>query len=71
MSHSQLNKLKSAIKSRNDVTLNLLSNFIGNSNNENKLLLTDTQFSKTQLSKIVQLGRFILDMLIKAYLVQG
>ena len=45
MSHSQLNKLKSAIKSRNDVTLNLLSNFIGNSNNENKLLLTDTQVS--------------------------
>ena len=43
MSHSQLNKLKSAIKSRNDVTLNLLSNFIGNSNNKNKLLLTDTQ----------------------------
>ena len=45
MSHSQLNKLKSAIKSRNDVTVNLLSNFIGNSNNENKLLLTDTQVS--------------------------
>ena len=45
MSHSQLNKLKSAIKSRNDVTLNLLSNFIGNSNNKNKLLLTDTQVS--------------------------
>ena len=45
MSHSQLNKLKYAIKSRNDVTLNLLSNFIGNSNNENKLLLTDTQVS--------------------------
>ena len=45
MSYSQLNKLKSAIKSRNDVTLNLLSNFIGNSNNENKLLLTDTQVS--------------------------
>ena len=45
LSHSQLNKLKSAIKSRNDVTLNLLSNFIGNSNNENKLLLTDTQVS--------------------------
>ena len=45
MSHSQLNKLKSAIKSRNDVTLNLWSNFIGNSNNENKLLLTDTQVS--------------------------
>ena len=45
MSHSQLNKLKSAIKSKTDATLNLLSNFIGNSNNENKLLLTDTQVS--------------------------
>ena len=77
LSNSQLNKLKSAIKNGTEVTLNLSSNFIGNSNDEtnfpHKLLLTDTQvsktrnafanvssanikFSKTWLSKIVQLG---------------
>ena len=50
LSNSQLNKLKSAIKNRTEVTLNLSSNFIGNSNDEtnfpHKLLLTDTQVSK-------------------------
>ena len=48
--NSQLNKLKSAIKNATEVTLNLPSNVIGNSNDEikflNKLLLTDTQVSK-------------------------
>ena len=43
---SQLNKLKPARKNRTEVTLNLSSNLIGNSNNEtnflHKLLLTDT-----------------------------
>ena len=43
----QLNKLKSAIKNGTGVTLNLLSNIIGDSNDENnfshKLLLTNTQ----------------------------
>ena len=47
LSNSQLNKLKSKIKNGTEVTLNLSSNLIGNSNDEtnfsNKLLLTDTQ----------------------------
>ena len=81
--NSQLDKLKSAIKNGTEVTLNLSSNFIGNSNVEtnfpHKLLLTDTQiskickafengssanikFSKTQLSKIVQLSGFVTGM---------
>ena len=50
MSNSQLNKLKPAIKNGTEVTLNLSSNLIGNSNDEtnfpHKLLLTDTQVSK-------------------------
>ena len=50
LSNSQLNKLKSAIKNGTEVTLNLSSNLIGNSNDEtnfpHKLLLTDTQVSK-------------------------
>ena len=47
LSNSRLNKLKSAIKNRTEVTLNLSSNLIGSSNDEtsfpHKLLLTDTQ----------------------------
>ena len=50
LSNSQLSKLKSGIKNGTEVTLNLLSNLIGNSNGEtnfpHKLLLTDTQVSK-------------------------
>ena len=50
LSISQLNKLKSATKNGAEVTLNLSSNLIGNSNDEiyflHKLLLTDTQVSK-------------------------
>ena len=50
LSNSQLNKLKSGIKNGTEVTLNLSSNVIGNSNNEanfpNKLLLTNTQVSR-------------------------
>ena len=50
LSNSQLNKLKSAIKNGTKVTLNLSSNFIGNSNDETnfpyKLLLNDAQISK-------------------------
>ena len=48
LSHSSLKKLKSASKNEN-VTLNLSSNLIGNSNETNflhKLLLIDIQFSK-------------------------
>ena len=48
--NSQLNKLKSAIKNGTEVSLNLSSNLIGNSNDEtncqHKLLLTNTQISK-------------------------
>ena len=48
LSNSQLNKLKSAIKNGTGITLiNLSSNIIGDSNDENifphKLLLTNTQ----------------------------
>ena len=47
LSNSQLNKLKSAIKSETDVILKLLSNMIGNSDDEvnfpHKLLLTNRQ----------------------------
>ena len=50
LSNSRLNKLKPAIKSGTEVTLNLSSNLIGNSNDKTnfprKLLLTDTQVSK-------------------------
>ena len=50
MSNSQLNKLKSGIKNGTQVTLNLSSNLIGNSNDEtsfpHKLLITDIQVSK-------------------------
>ena len=50
LSNSQLNKLKSGIKNGTEVTLKLLSNVVGDSNDENNflhiLLLTNTQGSK-------------------------
>ena len=54
LSNSQLNKLKSAIKNWTEVTLNLSSNIIGDSNNflineynfPHKLLLPNTQVSR-------------------------
>ena len=50
LSNSQLNKLKSAMKSGTEVTLNLSLNFTGNFNDETnfaqKLSLTDTPVSK-------------------------
>ena len=50
----QLNKLKSAIKNGAAVTLNLSSNIIGGSNDENnfpqKLLLTNTQASRLRIA---------------------
>ena len=46
LSNSQFNKFKSGIKNGTEVTLNLSSNVIGDSNDDtifpNKLLLTDT-----------------------------
>ena len=48
--NSQLNKLKSVVKNGTEVTLNVSSNLIGNSNDETnlsrKLLLTGLQVSK-------------------------
>ena len=50
LSNSQLNKLKSGIKSNTEVTLKISSNVVGDSNDENnfphKLLLTNIQVSK-------------------------
>ena len=50
LSNSQLTRLKSGIKKGSEVTLKLLSNVAGDSNDENsfayKLLLTNTQVSK-------------------------
>ena len=75
---SQLNKLKSTIKTETEVVLRLSSNMIGDSetNFPHKLLLTnkqvadlrksfanhsstDIKLSKTQLSKMIQSGRFL------------
>ena len=87
MSHSQLNKLKSTIRNGTEVTLNLSSNLIGNSNDETnfpyKSLLTETKlskickafengssanirFSKTQLSKTIQSGGWLADLIEEA-----
>ena len=50
LSNSQLNALKSAIKNGTEVSLNISSNIVGDSDDENnfphKLLLTNTQLSK-------------------------
>ena len=50
MSNLQINKLKLGIKSGTKVTLKILSNVVGDSNDENnfphKLLLTNTQVSR-------------------------
>ena len=47
LSNSQFNKLKSAIKNGTDIVLRLLSNMVGNSDDEtnfpHKLLLTNRQ----------------------------
>ena len=55
--NSLLNKFKSAIKSGNEVTLNLSSNLIGTSDDKtnfpHKLLLTNTQVSK--ILKLLQI----------------
>ena len=71
LSNSQLNKLRSGIKTGTEVTVILSSNLIRNFNDEtsftHKLLLTDTKDSKickvfqmvhqlTQLSKMIQSG---------------
>ena len=78
LSNLLLNKLKSKIKNGTEVTLNHSSNVIGDSNNEtnfpHKLLLTNGQvsrlrkviikLSKTQVSKMVQLGGFLQNLFL-------
>ena len=74
LSNSQFNKLKSAIKDETDVILRLSSNIIGNSDDETNFasrqvvtlrkasvnyLSTDVKLSKTQLSKMIELGGFL------------
>ena len=57
--HSQINKLKSEIKNGNDLTLEISSNIVGDSNDENnfpyKLLLTNTRSFVKLLQIIPQL----------------
>ena len=53
-SNSQLNKLNSAIKNGTEVTLNLSSNVVGDSNDETNFLhasfFTDTQVSRIRIA---------------------
>ena len=46
LSNSQLNKLISGIKNGAELTLKIYPNVVGDSNDENKLLLPNTQVSK-------------------------
>ena len=60
LSNSQLNKLKLGINNGTEVTLNISSNIVADSNDENnfphKLLLTNIKFEASQTStKIPQL----------------
>ena len=76
LSNSQLHKLKSAIKDGTKVTLNLSSNVVGDSNDENnfpyKLLLTNTQVSKilkafaNGLSANIKLSKTELQKILKS-----
>ena len=66
LSNSQLNKLKSPIKNETGVALRLSSNMIGYSDDETNLSKAfsnnssaNIRVSETQLSKIVQSGRFL------------
>ena len=85
LSQRKIVQFNSGIKGGTEVTLNLSSNLIGNSNGETnfpqKLLLTDTQvskirkafanglsanikFSKTQMSKMIQSGGILRELLV-------
>ena len=70
LSNWQLIKLKSAIKNRTGVTLNISSNIICDSNDENnfphKLLLTNTQVSR--LRKVFSNGSSANIKLLKTHL---
>ena len=68
LSISQLSKLKSSIKNETDVVLRISSNMVGNSNdntNFTKNTSTDIILSKTQLSKMIQSGGFLGNLLGK------
>ena len=58
LSNSQLNKLKSAIKNKSEVVLRLLSDMIGNSDDEtnfpHKSLLTNRQLANLRQAFIYQ-----------------
>ena len=60
LSNSQVSKLKSEIKNKIGLTLNLSSNLMGNSkvNFPRKTLLTDTQFSKCL--KLLEMGHQLI-----------
>ena len=62
LSNSQLNKLKSVIKNGTEVTLNHSLNLIEDSNDKtdfpHKLLLTDTQVSKS--AKLLQMAHQLI-----------
>ena len=76
LSHSQLNKLKSAVKNETDVVLKLSSNMIGSSEDEtdfpHKLLLTSRQVGDlrkafaTQTSTDIKLSKTQLSKLIQS-----
>ena len=51
LSNSQLNKLKLEIKNSTDVTLNLSSNLIGNSNDDTNFLLNSLS-NNTQVLRL-------------------
>ena len=76
LSNSQLNKLKSSIKNETVVVLRISSNMVSNSNDNtnfpHELLLTnrqvtstDIKLSKIQLSKMIQSGGFLRNLLGK------
>ena len=69
LSNSQFHKLKSGIKNNIEVTLNLSSNMIGNSNEKNnfphKLFLADTQVSR--LCKVFEYGWSAKIKFLKTY----
>ena len=60
LSNSQVSKLKSGIKNKIGLTLNLSSNLMGNSkvNFPRKTLLTDTHFSK--YLKLLEMGHQLI-----------
>ena len=68
LSNSQLNKLKSSIKNETDIVLRISSNMVSNSNDNTNFAnhsSIDIKLSKTQLSKMIQSGGFLGNLLGK------